>query len=264
MNADYFGVGPAEIAKAGGYVTTVNSQEIPDFEAMRAGTDGWSKIGRAMISIAPLWRSTGEATRNLLIKLSFILGCLQLVLGHLRQMGRLLPDLKAIAELGWCLVLVSMLGVIWGLFFASQGPMVVSQTVIVAGIVIGLLLVILFNVPDRNPLKRMALGFASSLLPTIGTFGDTMSYIRLMAVGSASYYIALSFNSLAATVAASAGWFAASPILVFGHGLNIALGIIAIFAHGVRLNMLEFSNSVQVQWMGYAYSPFAKTEIKES
>jgi V/A-type H+-transporting ATPase subunit I len=48
----------------------------------------------------------------------------------------------------------------------------------------------------------------------------------------------------------------AVPILIFGHGLNIALATIAIFAHGVRLNMLEFSNHAGVQWNGYAYRPF--------
>ncbi len=260
INADYFGVGPAEMARAGGYVTKVNGQDEPDYVAMQAGTDGWAKTGKAMIAIAPLWRENATDARNLLIKISFIFGCLQLVLGHLRRMGWLWPDMRALAEFGWSLVLIAMLGVIWTLFFAAQGGGIVPPWLIITGIVAGLLLVILFSVPDKNPVKRVVFGFASSLLPTIGTFGDTMSYIRLMAVGSASYYIALSFNSLAASVASSAGWIVASPILLFGHSLNIALGLIAIFAHGVRLNMLEFSNSVQVQWKGYAYNPFARTE----
>jgi len=40
--------------------------------------------------------------------------------------------------------------------------------------------------------------------------------------------------------------------------------MIAILAHGVRLNMLEFSNNVGVQWAGYPYQPFALTKAKEN
>jgi V/A-type H+-transporting ATPase subunit I len=34
--------------------------------------------------------------------------------------------------------------------------------------------------------------------------------------------------------------------------------MIALFAHGVRLNMLEFSNNLGMQWIGYSYKPFSK------
>ena len=52
-------------------------------------------------------------------------------------------------------------------------------------------------------------------------------------------------------------------ILVIGHALNIVLGAMAILVHGVRLNVLEFSNHMDVQWTGFGYSPFKKTQ-KES
>jgi hypothetical protein len=116
-----------------------------------------------------------------------------------------------------------------------------------------------FGKPDRNMAKRLLLGFASSMLPLLSTFSDTMSYVRLFAVGLASYYIASAFNTLAAALAETATWLAAVPVLLLGHGLNIGLATIAIFAHGVRLNMLEFSNHAGVQWGGYAYRPFSIT-----
>ena len=100
----------------------------------------------------------------------------------------------------------------------------------------------------------------------LGTFGDTMSYIRLMAVGLASYYIASAFNGLGAMVAQDNAflWVLGVPVIVFGHALNIGLAIIAIFAHGVRLNMLEFSSNAGVQWAGFPYEPFANKQGKES
>jgi V/A-type H+-transporting ATPase subunit I len=112
--------------------------------------------------------------------------------------------------------------------------------------------------------KRILLGFAASMLPLLSTFSDTMSYVRLFTVGLASYYIASAFNSLGVKMAETMTWFAAIPVLIFGHGLNIGLATIAIFAHGVRLNMLEFSNNAGVQWGGYAYRPFSTSIIANS
>ena len=54
------------------------------------------------------------------------------------------------------------------------------------------------------------------------------------------------------------GFIVGGLILVFGHLLNIGLGMIALFAHGVRLNMLEFSNNLGMTWSGYPFKPFAK------
>ena len=129
---------------------------------------------------------------------------------------------------------------------------------------IGMLLPMLFSFPHRNPILRVLGGFASSLLPLVGTFGDTMSYIRLMAVGMASYYIAFAFNGLAVQLAEVATWGVAWIVVLFGHGLNLGLCAIAIFAHGVRLNMLEFSNNVGVQWAGREYQPFANRIRQEN
>jgi V/A-type H+-transporting ATPase subunit I len=40
--------------------------------------------------------------------------------------------------------------------------------------------------------------------------------------------------------------------------LNIVLGAMGILVHGVRLNTLEFSSHLGVQWTGHAYEPFAR------
>ena len=131
---------------------------------------------------------------------------------------------------------------------------------------VGALMLICFSFPSRNPAKAVALGLASNILPMISAFSDTMSYIRLMAVGLASYYIALAFNNLAMDVGSGgvALWIPAGLILLFAHTLNIILGLIAVFAHGVRLNMLEFSSNAGVQWAGYPYAPFAKTRTVDA
>jgi V/A-type H+-transporting ATPase subunit I len=119
----------------------------------------------------------------------------------------------------------------------------------------GAVLAILFEAPSKNPIKMVGLGLANFPLSMLSTFSDVISYVRLMAVGLASGVLASSFNELAL----SAGpWIIAAPILILGHGLNLGLALIALFAHGVRLNMLEFSNNLGMQWTGRQYQPFAK------
>ncbi len=211
----------------------------------------------SLAEMMPLERESDEATQWLLIKISFIIGSVHLIAAHIRKAMALWPDSRAIADIGWSLALAGMLGVIWYMVF--DGCPVPSMIWLI-GLAVGLGLAITFTSPNRNPLKRIGIGFASSLLPLISTFSDTMSYIRLMAVGMASYYIAYAFNDLGSTVAGAGTWAAAAPILVFGHALNIILILIAIFAHGVRLNMLEFSNNAGVEWAGYPYNPFSKVK----
>jgi vacuolar-type H+-ATPase subunit I/STV1 len=261
MSATYFGVTPETIAKAGGYVKGSGGQETGDVDAMRSGGGTWASVGKAMMAVAPLWDADPERLRTILIKVSFVIGCIHLTLARLRRGLALAPDPRALAQVGWALFLWAMLGLIWMLFFTSRP---VSMSIIQGGLIAGGTLVVLFTAPSRNPLKGVGIGVAASLLPALGTFSDTMSYVRLMAVGLATSYIGAAFNDLGATVADFATWFAAVPIILLGHALNIGLSIIAIFAHGVRLNMLEFSSNAGVQWAGYPYTAFPKTQIKET
>ncbi|MDP6545534.1 MAG: hypothetical protein QGH60_16245 [Phycisphaerae bacterium] len=221
-------------------------------------------IGNAMATVGFLWRSDAKASRDLIIQISFIFGTIHLVLAHLRAALALGKDIRTLAEIGWSVFLIGMLGIVWFLFFPDNLWMPMNVTGAMLGI--GALLVICFTFPSRNPAKTVALGLASSIMPMISAFSDTMSYIRLMAVGLASYYIALAFNNLAMDVA-SGGivmWIPAGLILILAHALNIILGLIAVFAHGVRLNMLEFSSNAGVQWAGYPYAPFARTRTVDA
>ncbi|MDP6636667.1 MAG: hypothetical protein QGG42_17345 [Phycisphaerae bacterium] len=221
-------------------------------------------VGQAMAAIGFLWRSDPEASRNIIIKVSFVFGTVHLVLAHLRAALALGKDIRTLAEIGWSIFLIGMLGVVWFLFFPKNLWMPMNITGAVMGV--GALLVICFSLPSRNPAKAIGLGLASSIMPMISAFSDTMSYIRLMAVGLASYYIALAFNNLAIDVASGGMvmWIPAGIILLLAHTLNIILGLIAVFAHGVRLNMLEFSSNAGVQWAGYPYAPFARTRTVDA
>lgn len=197
-----------------------------------------------------------DQSRFLLMKISFIMGATHLSMAQLWQALRFFPNIRFLNKVGWAIFIWGMLGVV-NMFVLSAE--LSWQTPWPFLLIVGAVLAILFNSPSKNIVKMIALGLADFPLSMLSAFSDVISYVRLMAVGLASGVLASSFNELAMD---SGSWFIAVPTLVFGHGLNMGLALIALFAHGVRLNMLEFSNNLGMQWTGYAYKPFAK-QIQE-
>ncbi len=262
ITGGFFGLGPINFVQAGGLLAQLGYL----WNRITVVGVSTAEIARAVASgdtqeIAKLSDQAMTSLRIGLIEVSFIIAVVHLVAARLREAAGLWPDQRAVASVGWALVLVGIFGVVWFLFFGQGGTLAPGWVYLVLA---GWILAVLFSAPSPNPLKRIGLGVAACLLPVMDCFSNTMSYIRLMAVSLASVYIAQVFNMLAGMLADSATWFAAAPIVVFGHALNIGLCVIAIFAHGVRLNMLEFSSNAGVQWAGYPFRPFTKSRVKES
>ena len=191
-----------------------------------------------------------DKSRFLLMEISFTMGAIHLSVAQLWQALKFFPDLRFLGKVGWAIF-------IWGMFGVVR-MFVLSTTMTWSTpwpyfLIIGASLAILFNSPSKNIFKMLLLGVANFPLSMLGTFSDIISYVRLMAVGLASGVLAASFNDLALN---SGSWLIAAPTLIFGHSLNLGLAMIAFFAHGVRLNMLEFSNNLGMQWIGYSYKPF--------
>lgn len=197
-----------------------------------------------------------EASRTFMMRLSFTIGALHLSLAQLWQAVRLWPDLRVANKVGWGLFVWGMYGVV--VMFVLKGPMG-WHTPWPYLLLAGAALAIVFAEPSRNIGKMLLLGVAQFPLSMLSTFSDVISYVRLMAVGLASGVLAVSFNNMAA----DAAWPLAILIFLFGHSLNIGLAMIAMFAHGVRLNMLEFSNNLGMRWTGFPYQPFTQRSIQE-
>ena len=200
-----------------------------------------------------------EQSRNLLMRMSFLMGAVHLSAAQLWQAVRLYPDLRFLNKVGWALFIWGMLGVVH--MFVLKSPMG-WNTPWPYLLIAGSALAVLFWSPSWNPLKMIGLGVANFPLSMLSAFSDVISYVRLMAVGLASSVLAVSFNNMAADM--SDTWPLALAIFLFGHSLNLGLVLIALFAHGVRLNMLEFCNNLGMQWTGYPYRPFLKRTIQES
>ena len=185
----------------------------------------------------------------------FLIGAIHLSLAHLWRSTIKFPSLSFLGELGW----VSM---IWGMFFLAKmlilnDPLPVFTKTF---FILGTALVVLFTQPHKNILKAIGAGTGSFFLKIVNTFTDVVSYIRLFAVGLATVAVADAFNELALGFGFNsiiAGLISAI-ILVLGHLFNIALGAMAILVHGLRLNVLEFSSHLNMEWLGIEYHPFRR------
>ena len=179
------------------------------------------------------------------------------VWGFLRQ-AREKPFIRSLAQLG-------SLSLVLGLYFLVLNLVVSSERFPVPSfarwmIGAGFAAVIVFARQEGRFLRGLAAGLANLLtttLSSISAFADIISYIRLFAVGLAGVEIARSFNGIAAGLGGSLpGLLAGGAVLLFGHALNMAMGTLSVVVHGVRLNMLEFSGHLGMEWSGRPYKPF--------
>lgn len=202
--------------------------------------------------------SFAAESQNNIIYLCFLLGALQLSIAHLIRAVRFINDPKALAELGW-------IGIIWGMFFAA-GMFVLGRSFpSMAGwaLTTGFFTVLVFQNFQKNILKGMTSTLMELPLSVISSFSDVVSYLRLFAVGYATVVLASTFNDMALSIGAGSivAGLIASAVLVFGHLLNIILAFMAVIVHGIRLNMLEFSSHLGMQWSGIKYKPFSKKTL---
>jgi len=194
-----------------------------------------------------------NSNQRFMMYLCFIIGVVHLSIAHGIIALRIINSLKALAQLGWILIL-------WGIFFVA-GHLVLDKpfpSIAQIFLISGISLVILFSHPNKNILKGIGTSLGELPLKVISSFSDIVSYLRLFAVGYASVVVASSFNDMALQAGFNnflTGFFAAL-ILFLGHSLNILLGLMAVIVHGIRLNMLEFSGHLNMQWSGEPYSPF--------
>jgi V/A-type H+-transporting ATPase subunit I len=122
----------------------------------------------------------------------------------------------------------------------------------------GVVLIVLFMTPRRN-LRDEWFNHVMLPLNLVGSFVDVISYIRLYAVGTASFAIASTFNIMLAPM--FDGWLSgllAALLLFVAHTVNIVLSVMGVMVHGIRLNTLEFASHLGLQWSGFPYRPWQR------
>jgi len=190
--------------------------------------------------------------------LCFILGVIHLTIAHIWNFILRLKQKSttALAQLGW-------LFSTWFMFFLASNMVLKKEMPEFAMplFITGLVLIVLFMVQPKN-IKKEWISFPMLIFDVINNFVDIISYIRLFAVGMAGVAIAQAFNMMLSPLFGSAVGIAVSVIaLFFVHCLNIALSIMGVAVHALRLNTLEFSNHLNLQWSGSEFTPFVKQKV---
>lgn len=181
----------------------------------------------------------------------FLLAMIHLVSAHLtRFISGIRRSWREIANLGWAgmivanFVLAVSLIVFPGTFPAWGKYLYIAS---IALIFITLTPIQLFSLPTD----------------LVGSFVDVLSYVRLFAVGLSGMYIAEKFNEMGTMVLhalpdklMALGFVMLVLIAIAGHLLNFGLGFLGVLVHAIRLNTLEFSNHMGIQWAGTKFKPF--------
>ncbi|MBN2510273.1 MAG: hypothetical protein JXB03_08350 [Spirochaetales bacterium] len=195
----------------------------------------------------------------------FSIGLVHLSLARLEMFFRTLPRLKAFAELGWWLMLCGLYILVLKIVLGLDGLFGYELSgYTVPLLVSGFALVVVFSNQDGRFFKGLLAGLNPinlllNFLDGVSAFSNIISYVRLFAVGLASVAVASSFNQMAAGIGFTGpAAIGASLVLFIGHGLNIVMGVMSIVVHGIRLNMLEYSGQLGLEWSGFPYEPFAR------
>lgn len=195
-----------------------------------------------------------SGNQDFMIYVCFIIGIVHLTIAHVMQCVKIINSFKALAQIGW-------ISILWGLFFLVN-TLILNKPLPEYALYlfgVGVTLVLIFSNLQKNIFKGMLVTLGNLPLNIMSSFSDIISYIRLFAVGYASLAVSSSFNTMALNIGFGSVFsgLGAALILFFAHTLNIVLGLLAVIVHGIRLNMLEFSGHLNMEWSGKKYKPFS-------
>lgn len=229
------------------------------------GSLSGSLFGIELVKV-PLFSSIKDyfLTSDNLMTISLVLGIVHIIFGKtvaaLKKTSQ--RGIKhGIAPFAW--VFVITFGVL--AFGLPALDIQLSNTVknILLGIAgISLLPALLYNSPGKNIFLNLGSGIWNMYNMASGLLGDTLSYIRLFALGLTGAILGNVFNSLALTMTAEMSLIPKillmTFILLFGHSLNFGLCTISSLVHPLRLIFVEYYKNAEFEGGGKAYEPFKK------
>jgi V/A-type H+-transporting ATPase subunit I len=207
--------------------------------------------------VIPSLNSYTQESESNIIRLCFLIGAIQLSLARIWATVGLYPSLTALSQTGWA-------ALVWGIYYIVKFLLLNEElsifTFFLVGYWVGMLILFEGQRGDGfvKGIFRGMINLPISAVTGIGCLSDLISYIRLFAIGLATREVAIAFNNMAGDIGFSEikSIIIAICILIFGHTINILLGAMSVLVHGIRLNLLEFSNHLNIQWSGITYRPF--------
>ncbi len=200
-----------------------------------------------------------------LMILALVIGVVQILYAMVIQVVKISIQIGfkyAMAKLAWVVLLLTLI-ITFGLP-ALGVTLAVPLTYGLYGLLgLAVLIIVFYNSPGKNIFMNVGSALWATYNMASGLLGDTLSYVRLFALGLTGSILGSVFNSIAFTMTeampAWIRWLVVLLILLVGHGLNIALNVIGALVHPIRLTFVEFYKNAGFEGGGKAYKPFRKT-----
>jgi V/A-type H+-transporting ATPase subunit I len=177
-----------------------------------------------------------EFNNSILMEIAILVGVIHIIISLARYMTRNL------SSIGWLLFIVggyfffpSMMGNATSLFnFMGWVPKKLGSDIGMQLVYIGIGVAWVLALFQH---KKKGL---EEPLKCIQIFADILSYLRLYALSLAGIIMAMTFNQMGREVAHSFGYVFGFFVIITGHLMNMTIGIMGGFIHGLRLNFLEW------------------------
>lgn len=189
-----------------------------------------------------------------------IIGLIQIFFGMFVSAAKAIKQFGikyAWSTLGWAIGL--MTGAAIGVLSALNVEIPALQYTLYSILGVCVFAIIFLNSPGKNIFVNVGSSLWSAYNMATGLLGDTLSYIRLFALGLTGSILGSVFNSLALDLTAdmtwAVRWLPMLLILLFGHSINFGINMIGAFVHPLRLTFVEFYKNSNFEGGGKAYAP---------
>ena len=199
-----------------------------------------------------------------LMTFSIVIGLVQIIFGKTVAAFKMKAQKGvkySIAPFAWVFV-ITALALAFGLPMLNLQLPETVKTVFIGIAVIGLVVAYLYNSPGKNIFLNFGTGLWNTYNMASGLLGDTLSYIRLFAIGLTGAILGGVFNQLAVDMTEGMNIVLRAVcmllILLVGHAINIGLCTISSLVHPLRLIFVEYYKNAEFEGGGKEYRPFKK------
>lgn len=233
--------------------------------AIIVGTCTGSFFGIALADVPALSKVKDYfVSSDNLMTFSIVIGLVQIIFGKTVAAFKMKAQKGvkySIAPFAWVFV-ITALALAFGLPMLNLQLPETVKTVFIGIAVIGLVVAYLYNSPGKNIFLNFGTGLWNTYNMASGLLGDTLSYIRLFAIGLIGAILGGVFNQLAVDMTEGMNIVLRAVcmllILLVGHAINIGLCTISSLVHPLRLIFVEYYKNAEFEGGGKEYRPFKK------
>ena len=233
--------------------------------AIIVGTCTGSFFGIALADVPALSKVKDYfVSSDNLMTFSIVIGLVQIIFGKTVAAFKMKAQKGvkySIAPFAWVFV-ITALALAFGLPMLNLQLPETVKTVFIGIAVIGLVVSYLYNSPGKNIFLNFGTGLWNTYNMASGLLGDTLSYIRLFAIGLTGAILGGVFNQLAVDMTEGMNIVLRAVcmllILLVGHAINIGLCTISSLVHPLRLIFVEYYKNAEFEGGGKEYRPFKK------